>query len=95
MSEIERVTVTLTTEMLSQLRKAVEAGDYASHSEIVREALRDWSQKRRLLARQLEDLRDDIRLGLDDLEAGRVRDFDPERIAEEGRKRLPRRAASE
>ena len=83
--------MTLTTEMMFQFHKAVEAGDHALHSEIVREARRDWSQKRRLLAREFEDLRNDVRFELDSLEAGGVRDVDPERIAQEGRKRLPRR----
>ena len=46
MSTIERITVTLTAEMAKAVRGAVQAGEYASSSEIFREALRDWRHKR-------------------------------------------------
>ena len=42
MSTIERITITLTAEMAQAVRGAVQAGEYASSSEIIREALRDW-----------------------------------------------------
>lgn len=43
MSKLERITVTMPAEMAAKLRAAVERGDYATTSEVVREALRDWS----------------------------------------------------
>lgn len=43
MSKLERITVTMPEEMVAKLRAAVDAGEYATTSEIVREALRDWS----------------------------------------------------
>jgi len=94
MSEIERITVTLTSEMAQAVRGAVEAGDYASTSEIIREALRDWKHKKMLQDRQLEDLRADIQAGLADVEAGRVKKFNPERIIKKGQNRLTGRAPS-
>ena len=94
MSTVERITVTLTADMAEMVRAAVQAGDYASSSEIVREALRDWRHKRALRQRELEELRADVQRGLEDVEAGRMRDFDPERIIEEGGKRLRNRASS-
>lgn len=45
MSKLERITVTMPEEMVAKLRAAVEAGEYATTSEIVREALRDWSDE--------------------------------------------------
>ena len=42
MADIERMTVTLTAEQVVAVKEAVESGAYASSSEIVREALRDW-----------------------------------------------------
>ena len=42
---VERITVTLTTDMAETIKAAVNSGDYASNSEIVREALRDWRLK--------------------------------------------------
>ena len=94
MSDIERLTVTLTVELAAAVRAAVKAGEYASASEILREALRDWQHKRRLRQQELDRLRADIAVALDDLAAGRVRDFDAERIIAKGRKRSPRRATS-
>ncbi len=46
MPEIERLTITLPSEMAAVIKGAVEGGDYASSSEVVREALRDWKMKR-------------------------------------------------
>ena len=42
MADIQKVSVALTGEQLAALKAAVEAGEYATTSEIVREALRDW-----------------------------------------------------
>ncbi len=40
----------------------------------------------------LDALRADIKKGLDDIAAGRVSDFDADRIVEEGKRRLARRS---
>ena len=50
MANLERITVTMPEEMAAKMRAAVESGEYATTSEIVREALRDWGdlQERRL-----------------------------------------------
>ena len=94
MPGIERLTVTLPSEMAATVRGAVEGGDYASSSEVVREALRDWTVRRALRLRELEALKVDIDRGLADLAAGRVRDFDAGRIVERGRKLLAGRSPS-
>ena len=88
MSSIERVTITLTAEMAEAVRLAVQAGEYASTSEVIREALRDWRHKRALQERELKELRTKVQQGLADIEAGRVRDFDPERIIRKGEEQL-------
>jgi antitoxin ParD1/3/4 len=95
MSSVERITVTLTADMAGAVRSAVSAGEYASSSEIVREALRDWRHKRALRQRELEELRADVLQGIKDAESGRVRDFDPERIIEKGGRRSASRASSD
>lgn len=92
---MERVTITLTPEMAETVRGAVSEGEYASTSEIVREALRDWQTKRTIRQGELEALRSGIRRGDADLAAGRVHDFDPERIIRKGEERLAGRAPSE
>ena len=94
MSNVERITITLTSDMAEAVRAAVSGGGYASSSEIVREALREWRHKRALRERELAERRIDIRRGLEDVEAGRVKDFDPERIIQEGALKLAGRDRS-
>ncbi len=94
MSDIKRMTITVTAEMARAVRDAVKHGDYASSSEIVREALRDWQHKRRLREGELEQLRADVGQGLEDLRAGRTRNFDADRIVEKGEARLAGREPS-
>jgi len=94
MAEIERITATLPSEMAAALKDAVADGEYASSSEVVREALRDWKVKRALQLRELAGLKADIDKGLADVAAGRVRDFDSARVSENGRKLLGGRLSS-
>jgi antitoxin ParD1/3/4 len=94
MAEIERMTITLPSDMAAVVKGAVEGGDYASSSEVVREALRDWKTKRALQLQELAALKADIDRGLTDLAEGRVQDFDAARIIERGRKLLAGRSPS-
>jgi antitoxin ParD1/3/4 len=57
MSDIQKVSVALTNEQITALRAAVESGEYATASEAVREALRDWQWKRRMRNEDIERLR--------------------------------------
>jgi antitoxin ParD1/3/4 len=91
MPEIERLTITLPADMASLIRNAVEGGDYASSSEVVREALREWKMRRMLQLQELASLKSDIDKGLTDLAEGRVQDFDASKIIELGRKLLATR----
>lgn len=63
MSTIERLTITMPAEMAAVLRSTVEGGEYATTSEIVREALRDWTRARDSERRDLDALREAIRIG--------------------------------
>lgn len=65
MGTVERMTVTIPAEMAETLRQAVAGGEYASTSEVVREALRDWTRSRDTERRELEALRAAIKAGLD------------------------------
>jgi antitoxin ParD1/3/4 len=94
MSEIERMTITMPAEMAAMVKSAVDAGDYASTSEVVRAALRDWKMKRALQIEELAALKTDIDAGLADVAAGRVNDFDAARIIARGRKLLADRSPS-
>jgi antitoxin ParD1/3/4 len=57
MPNVEKISIALPPEMVSMVREAVEAGEYSSSSEVVREALREWSHKRSLRERGLDELR--------------------------------------
>ncbi|HXA21081.1 MAG TPA: ribbon-helix-helix protein, CopG family [Acetobacteraceae bacterium] len=94
MAAIERLTITLPSDMAAVVKGAVEGGDYASTSEVVREALRDWKMKRALQLQELAALKADIDKGLADLAEGRVKNFDAARIIERGRKLLASRSPS-
>ena len=94
MSAIERLTITLPADMAGLVKGAVNEGDYASTSEVIREALRDWKLKRELRLRQLAGLKADIELGMADIRAGRLVEFDAERIAAHGREILAQRRKS-
>lgn len=86
MADIERLTITLPSDMAAAVKGAVAGGDYASTSEVIREALRDWKMKRALQLQELAALKADIRKGLADAATGRVQDFNADHITERGRK---------
>jgi antitoxin ParD1/3/4 len=57
MGSIEKISIALPPEMVEQVHHAVETGEYASSSEVVREALREWTQKRALQREGVDELR--------------------------------------
>jgi antitoxin ParD1/3/4 len=57
MSTVEKISIALPPEMVAVVRSAVDTGEYASSSEVVRDALRDWTQKRSLRQQGIEELR--------------------------------------
>lgn len=57
MGAIERLTITVPVEMAATLRASVEGGEYASTSEVIREAVRDWTRARDVERRELDELR--------------------------------------
>ena len=64
MAKLERITVTMPEEMAAKMRAAVESGEYATTSEIVREALRDWQSDQDRRQAKLERLRTEIAKGM-------------------------------
>ena len=65
MPAVERMTITMPAELAETLRQTVAGGEYASTSEVVREALRDWTRRRDAERQDLEALRAAIKAGLD------------------------------
>lgn len=58
MADIQRLSIALPGPMADAVRQVVEAGEYASASEVVRDALRLWESRRDLRARDIEVLRE-------------------------------------
>jgi antitoxin ParD1/3/4 len=54
---LEKISIALPPEMVADVRKAVETGEYPSSSEVVREALHEWTLKRNLRRQSLDELR--------------------------------------
>ncbi len=65
MANVEKLSVALTPDMVAEVRAAVEAGDYGSVSEVIRDALRDWRLRRRIESLETEELRRLVQQGID------------------------------
>jgi antitoxin ParD1/3/4 len=52
-----KISITLTPELAALVNEAVETGDYASTSEVIREALRDWRIKQLARQQQIQTIR--------------------------------------
>ena len=85
MANVEKLSIALTPEMAATVRQCVESGEYASSSEVIREALRDWKLKRSLQQNELAELRGLWQVGL---ESGPGRLADMNAIKAEARQRL-------
>ena len=85
MPTIEKISIALTHDLAALVRQAVESGDYASSSEVIRDALRDWKRKRTLEQQHVEELR---KLWTEGLASGPGRFASTEDIIQEARSRL-------
>lgn len=65
MANIEKLSIALPDDMVEAIREAVDSGEYATTSEVIRDAVRDWRLKRRVEAMDLEDLRQLVQEGID------------------------------
>ena len=57
MQTTEKISITLPPDMLRDIRAAVAAGDYATTSEVLRDAVRTWQRQRGEDAERLASLR--------------------------------------
>jgi antitoxin ParD1/3/4 len=76
--------VSLTPQLEKLVQDRVKSGRYTSASEVIREALRLMDEKDRLLGAKLDQLRQDIR---DGLESGPATPWNPEEIKPQGLRR--------
>lgn len=66
MQNAEKVSVTMTPDMMRAIRESVEAGEFATTSEAMRDAVRVWQRQRLEYAERLEALRARVRQSLAD-----------------------------
>jgi antitoxin ParD1/3/4 len=88
MAGVAKISVALTPELQELVQDAVTAGDYASTSEVIREALREWKEHRERRHAATAELR---RLWDEGIASGPARPLDIEAIKKEGRRRLEAR----
>ncbi len=91
MPGIQKVSIALTGEQIEALKAAVDSGEYATTSEVVREAVRDWQLKRGLRREEIRRLRE---LWDHGKASGPSRTVDFESVKREGRKRLAKANAA-
>jgi antitoxin ParD1/3/4 len=89
MANVEKLSIALTSDMAASVRQAVESGEYASASEVIRDALRDWKLKRAVDQELVEELR---RLWQEGIGSGPAEPLDMAAIKRDGRARLARKA---
>jgi antitoxin ParD1/3/4 len=84
MSNVQKVSVALTPEFMALLKEAVDTGEYTSASEVIRDALRHWKQRRATEEMGIEELR---RLWQDGIASGPGRFKSIDEIKREARRR--------
>jgi antitoxin ParD1/3/4 len=86
--EMRTMTVSLSDKQAVRIETAVESGDYASNSEVVRDALRLWEDERQRRSFATERLRVAIEEGL---ASGPGREINAERLIAEFKARAAAR----
>ena len=92
MANVEKLSIALTPDMAAIVRQAVESGDYASASEVIRDALRDWKLKRAVDQELIEELR---RLWQEGIDSSPAELLDMEEIKHEARSRFAQGTAQD
>lgn len=85
MANVEKISVAVTTRQAAVMREVVDAGEYATTSEIVREAMRDWLAKRELRQEDVGRLR---RLWDEGKASGKPEPLDFDTLRKEARQKL-------
>jgi antitoxin ParD1/3/4 len=83
--------ISLTPRLEKMVQDRVESGLYGSASEVVREALRLFEEHERVREARIGHLREQVLVGVEQLDRGRSRSFDGhviEAVKTRGRKRL-------
>jgi antitoxin ParD1/3/4 len=89
MEQVEKISVTVTAAMARDIKEKVEAGSYASASEVIRAALRALQREDQEHSERMESIRARVRQSLDE----RNVTFTNEQVFDELRSTLKARAA--
>ena len=65
MGHVDKRSVTLPEELAQTIDEAVAAGEYATSSDVISDALRQWKERRDLFGYSVEELRRLVQEGLD------------------------------
>ncbi|WP_287291649.1 type II toxin-antitoxin system ParD family antitoxin [Mesorhizobium sp.] len=65
MGQVDKRSITLSPELAAAVDDVVAAGEYASASEVIRDALRQWKDRRDLHGYTVEELRKLVQEGID------------------------------
>lgn len=85
MSQVSKLSIALTPELAELVSNAVQSGEYATGSEVIREALREWKHRRIPLQGERETLQ---RLWAEGIASGPGRFETIAEIKAEARRRL-------
>lgn len=66
MPSVEKLSITLPADMVSAIKARVQAGDYASTSEVLRDAVRNWIRQEDEHSQRMHAIRARIQASLDD-----------------------------
>ena len=91
MATVEKRSISLTSELATLVDEAVASGEFGNASEMIREALRQWKDRRDLHGYTVEELRLLWHEGLAGERARPLSDSVPSIIKQKGRERLSSR----
>lgn len=66
MQNAEKISITMTPEMMRVIRASVDSGEFASTSEALRDAVRTWQREREEHAERMEAIRARVRRSVED-----------------------------
>ena len=87
------MTVTLPAELQAFIEQSVKAGRFADESELLCEAVQTLKTREEFRQFQVAGLKEKLRAGLADFDAGRVAEWNGEEIKRKGRELLAARLA--
>jgi antitoxin ParD1/3/4 len=76
------------------LKKKLDSGEYSSANEFIAHAVRVYRNVEKWLPSAQDDLRREIQIGIDELEAGQASEWNLEEMKQALRQRLKRKKAS-